>query len=163
MTAPSIRSEPPIWDEARARALIEGLAGVEGALLPILHALQSEFGWISDEAAALAADVLNLTRAEVHGVLTFYHDFSRAPPARRTLKLCRAEACQARGGRQAEARAEAVLGVAMGGTSADGAVSLRPVFCLGLCATGPAALLDGQPRARLVGERLEALLREARS
>ena len=93
------------WSEARAREIIESLAGVEGALLPALHALQAEFGWVSDEAVALAAEVLNLSRAEVHGAVTFYHDFHRAPPPRHVLKLCRAEACQARGGRAAVARA----------------------------------------------------------
>ncbi len=149
------------WSEARAQEIIEGLAGVDGALLPALHALQAEFGWVSDEAVALAAQVLNLSRAETHGALTFYHDFRRAPPPRHVLKLCRAEACQARGGRAAEARAEAALGVAMGEARADGAVALEPVYCLGLCASGPAAMLDGRPAARLTGARLEALLAEA--
>jgi formate dehydrogenase subunit gamma len=151
------------WSESRARAIMEAGASAEGALLPILHALQAEFGWIGDEAAALAAEVLNLTRAEVHGVVTFYHDFRRAPPARHSLKLCRAEACQARGGRETEARIEAALGVRLGETTSDGAVSLEPVYCLGLCASGPAALFDGAPLARLEGERVERLARKIQS
>jgi formate dehydrogenase subunit gamma len=149
------------WNEARARAIIEAERDRAGALLPIFHRLQDEFGWISDAAVALAAEALNLSRAEVHGTLTFYRDFRRAPPARRILKLCRAEACQARGGREAEKRIEAALGLRMGETRPDGSLSLEPVYCLGLCASGPAALLDGSPRARLVGPRLLALLSEA--
>ena len=151
------------WSESRARAIAEAGASEEGALLPILHALQAEFGWIGDEAAAVAADVLNLTRAEVHGVVTFYHDFRRAPPARHCLKLCRAEACQARGGRETEARIEAALGVRIGEATADGAVSLEAVYCLGLCASGPAGLVDGAPVARLVGERVDRLVRKIQS
>jgi formate dehydrogenase subunit gamma len=151
------------WSEARARAIIEAHARLDGALLPIFHALQAEFGWISDEAAALAAEILNLTRAETHGALTFYHDFRRAPGGRRTLKLCRAEACQARGGRDLEARVKAALAIEFGETTADGAVTLEPVYCLGLCASGPAALLDDEPVARLGGERVEELLARARA
>ena len=151
------------WSEARAREIIEALAAVEGALLPVLHALQAEFGWVSDEAVALAAEVLNLSRAEAHGTVTFYHDFRRAPTPRHVLKLCRAEACQARGGRAVEARAQAALGVEMGETRADGAVALEAAYCLGLCASGPAAMLDGRPMARLAGARLEALLAEAQA
>lgn len=132
-------------------------------MLPVLLALQAEFGFVSDEAAALVADALNLSRAEVHGALTFYHDLRRAPPPRRTLRLCRAEACQARGGRKTEAAVEKALGLRMGEASADGAVGLEPAYCLGLCAVGPAALLDGQPRARLEGEQLEALIAEVRA
>jgi len=137
-------------------------AEVEGALLPVLQALQAEFGWISDEAAALAAEALNLSRAEVHGALTFYHDLRRAPAGRRVLKLCRAEACQARGGRTAQAALEAALGVDMGETTPDGAVTLEPAYCLGLCASGPAALLDERPVARLTGGRLATLIETVR-
>jgi formate dehydrogenase subunit gamma len=153
---------PSAWSEARADEIIAAHLTLEGPLLPIFRALQVEFGWISDEAVALVAERLNVSRAEAHGALTFYHDFRRAPAGRRTLKLCRAEACQARGGRAVEARVIAALGVGFGETTADGAVSLAPVYCLGLCASGPAALLDDRPAARLVGDRLERLLAEAR-
>jgi formate dehydrogenase subunit gamma len=151
------------WSETRARAIIDAHARVEGPLLPILHALQAEFGWISDDAAALTAELLNLTRAEVHGALTFYHDFQRSPPGRHILKLCRAEACQARGGRLVEAQIKSALGVEPGATTADGAVTLQAAYCLGLCASGPAAMLDGRPVARLAGAQLDALLAEART
>ena len=100
---------PASWQAERAREIIAPYADQAGGLLPCLLALQAEFGWISDEAAAMAAEALNLSRAEVHGALTFYHDLRRAPVGRRVLKLCRAEACQARGGRGVEAKIEAAL------------------------------------------------------
>jgi formate dehydrogenase subunit gamma len=151
------------WDETRAREIIAELAGMEGPLLPILHALQEEFGHVYDAATPVIAEALNLSRAEVHGVISFYHDFRRRPAGRHVLKLCRAEACQARGMRAVQLEAENRLGVAMGETRADGQVSLEQVFCLGLCASGPAALIDGKPVARLTGERLNNLLAEALS
>lgn len=154
---------PEPWSEVRARAIVDAHAGLEGPLLPILHQINETFGRVSDEAVAFLAGALNLTRAEVHGVVSFYHDFRRVPAGSRTLKVCRAEACQARGGRETQARLEGALGVAMGATTADGAVTLEPVYCLGLCASGPAALLDGQPVARLQGERLERLIAEVQA
>ena len=106
-------------------------------------------------------EALNITRAEVHGVVTFYHDFRRAPAGRHVLKLCRAEACQAAGGDPLAAYAEARLGVPMGTTAPDGSVTLEPVYCLGLCATAPSAMLDGRVVGRLDEGRLNALLAEA--
>ena len=102
------------------------------------------------------------SRAEVHGVVTFYHDFRAEPPGRHVLKLCRAEACQAAGGDALAARAQAELGVAIGSTTPDRSVTLEPVYCLGLCATAPAAMLDGRVVGRLDATRLDALLVEAR-
>ncbi|MEO8113204.1 MAG: formate dehydrogenase subunit gamma [Phenylobacterium sp.] len=150
----------PGYDVARVEDIIAAHARLEGPLLPILHAVQEALGHIPDAAVRQIALALNLSRAEVHGVITFYADFRREPPARRVLKLCRAEACQARGGDAVAARAEQALGVAMGETRADGLVALEAVYCLGLCASGPAALVDEQPVARLAGERLERLLAE---
>jgi formate dehydrogenase subunit gamma len=147
------------WDTEKARDLIVGRAGQDGALLPILHALTDTFGFVPDEATPLIADVLNLTRAEVHGVLTFYHDFRRAPPARTVVKLCQAEACQARGARALTAHAEQSLGCKLdthGGR--DDEVALEPIYCLGLCASGPAAMVNGRPHARLTPERFDALM-----
>lgn len=118
-------------------------------LIEILHVLQGELGWIPDEAVPLLAEALNLSRAEVYGVLTFYHDFRRSPPGRHVVKLCQAEACQARGSRELTVFAEALLDTRLGQTRADGAVTLEPIYCLGLCASGPAALIDGKPVARL--------------
>ena len=132
----------------------------EGPLLPILHALQEEFGYIDEAAEPLIADALNITRAEVHGVITFYHDFRRAPAGRHVLKLCRAEACQAAGGDALAARAEAKLGIALGNTTADERVTLEPIYCLGLCATAPSAMLDGRVIGRLDTPRLDALIAE---
>jgi len=148
------------WDIDVARAIIAGKQSMPGPLLPILHALQEEFGYIDREAEPLIADILNVTRAEVHGVVTFYHDFRHTPPARHVLKLCRAEACQSTGGDKLAAHAEAKIGVALGGATADGRVSLEPVYCLGLCAVAPSAMLDGRVIGRMDEEKLDALLAE---
>ena len=131
-----------------------------GALLPLLHDVQHMLGYIPADVVPLIATALNLSRAEVHGVVTFYADFRTAPPAARVLKLCVAEACQARGMAATQARLSAALGVAMGDTCEGGRLALEPIYCLGLCASGPAALLDDQPRARLEGDRLDALVAE---
>jgi formate dehydrogenase subunit gamma len=142
---------PVSWDPAVAERLIAEHAGLEGPLLPILHAIQETFGCVPAEAVPLIAHALNLSRAEVHGVVTFYHDFRRAPAGRRTVKVCRAESCQARGGEAAARFLLADLGIGWGGTTADGAVTVEPVYCLGLCAVSPAALVDGEPVGRLDG------------
>ena len=146
------------WDPAAAARRIEPLLGLEGPLLPILHALQDEFGYIPDAAVPYVAKVLNLSRAEVHGVVTFYHDFRRKPAGRHVLKLCRAEACQSAGGEALAARAEAALGVATGDTAADGSVTLEAVYCLGLCATAPSAMIDGRIVGRMDEARLDAII-----
>ena len=138
-------------------------ADQEGALLPVLHALQHAFGHVPDAAVPIVAGALNLSRAEVHGVVTFYHDFRHAPAGRRVLKLCRAEACQARGGDAVAAEAEQKLGVAIGGTTSDNRVTLEAIYCLGLCASGPAAMLDDRLVGRIDSQRLGALIAEAQS
>ncbi|WP_313645844.1 formate dehydrogenase subunit gamma [Pseudomonas sp.] len=129
-----------------------------GALLPILHAIQDAIGFIPEAAIADIAHALNLSLAEVHGVISFYHDFRTAPPARHTLRLCRAESCQSRGSEALAAQLREHLALDDHGTSADGAISLRPVYCLGACACSPALELDGQVHARLTPERLRALV-----
>ena len=129
-----------------------------GALLPILHAIQAGVGYIPDAAVPDIAHALNLSQAEVRGVITFYHDFRTAPPARHILRLCRAESCKSRGAETLAAQLREQLGLDDHGTSADGAVSLRPVYCLGACACSPALELDGRVHARLSAERLDALL-----
>src|SRR5215467_10685600 len=151
------------WNVERALALIAEQCGREGPLLPLLHAFQEEFGYIDEAAVPLIAQALNISRAEVHGVVTFYHDFRRRPAGRHVLKLCRAEACQAAGGEALAARAEATLGLTFGNTSADNRVSLEPIYCLGLCATAPSAMLDGRVVGRLDEGRLDALLAETQS
>jgi formate dehydrogenase subunit gamma len=133
-----------------------------GAMLPILHALQEAFGYVDEKAEPIIAEVLNVTRAEVHGVVTFYHDFRRKPAGAHTLKLCRAEACQSMGGEALAARAEAALGVASGETTADGKVTLEAVYCLGLCALAPSGMIDKRVVGRLDAKRLDGLIAEAR-
>jgi formate dehydrogenase subunit gamma len=150
------------WSVARGSEIIAAHAGQAGAALPILHALQSAFGCIPREAVPMVAAALNLTRAELHGVVSFYHDFREAPPGQHVLKLCRAEACQSMGADALATEARAQLRVDWGGTSADGRVTLEPVFCLGLCACAPAAMLDGKVFGALDRTRLAALLDEAR-
>ena len=132
--------------------------GLEGPLLPILHAVQAEFGHVPQDALPVIAKALNLSRAEVHGVMSFYHDFRDKPAGRHVVKLCRAEACQAMGADRVAAHAKKVLGVDWHGTTADGAVTLEPIFCLGLCACAPAAMVDGRIVGRVDEVRLDALL-----
>ena len=152
------------WDEGRARRIIEELKELPGASLPILHALQDRFGYIDKAAVPLIAEALNLTRAEVHGVVTFYHDFRSAPPGRHVVKICRAESCQAAGGDALAARAEEKLGVKMGETTLDNRVTLEAVYCLGLCHSSPTAMLDHDHVVGMLdNERLDALLKEAQS
>jgi formate dehydrogenase subunit gamma len=149
------------WSPEKAVEVIAAEADKEGALMPILHALARTFGWVPDEAVPLIAGILNLSRADVHGVLTFYHDFRRSPAPRHVVKLCRAEACQARGGDALAAHAEQSLGQKIDTHGhAHGDVALEPIYCLGLCASGPNALVDGRPHARLTADRFDALMAE---
>lgn len=149
----------PIVEAAVAQA-VAAMAGQRGALLPILHAVQAELGHVPDAAMPMIAAALNLSRADVHGVVSFYHDFRREAPARHIVKLCRAESCQARGGAAIEAAAAERLGTAMGETRGDGHVALEAVYCLGLCAVGPNALVDGRPVARIDAAVLDGIARE---
>jgi len=151
------------WNADLASEVIKRHLGRDGALLPILHDLQATFGCVPEVAVRIVAEALNVSRAEVHGVVTFYHDFRRRPAGRHVLKMCRAEACQAAGGEALAARAEATLGLTFGNTSADNRVSLEPIYCLGLCATAPSAMLDGRVVGRLDEGRLDALLAETQS
>jgi formate dehydrogenase subunit gamma len=149
------------WEETRGAEIIAEHASQEGTTLVILHALQEAFGYVPEAAIPMVAQALNLSRAEVHGVFTFYHDFRHKPAGRHVLKLCRAEACQAAGGDALAARAEAKLGVSLGNTTADDRVTLEPIYCLGLCATAPSAMLDGRLIGRLDEKRIDALVAEA--
>jgi formate dehydrogenase subunit gamma len=149
------------WDEARGAEIIAEHDKLEGATLVILHALQEAFGYVPEPAIPMIASALNLSRAEVHGVFTFYHDFRHQPAGRHVLKLCRAEACQAAGGDALAARAEAKLGISLGNTTANASVTLEPIYCLGLCATAPSAMLDGRLVGRLDESRIDALVKEA--
>lgn len=149
--------------EARAKAVIAEHIEREGPLLPILHGMQDEFGCVPKETLPVIAEALNLSRAEVHGVMTFYHDFRKEPAGRHVIKLCRAEACQSVGGDAIAARLQQLLGISFNQTTADGAVTLEPVYCLGFCACAPAALVDGEPVGRLDEDTLAELVAEVRS
>lgn len=153
------RYEP--WSAELASEIIARHKPMEGPVLPILHALQETFGCVPEAAVPLMAEALNLSRAELHGTVTFYHDFRKQPAGRRVLKLCRAESCQAAGGDALALRAEEKLGVEMGGTNADRSVTLEPVYCLGLCHSSPAAMLDGRVFGMLDEQKLDALVSEA--
>ena len=129
---------------------------LEGPLLPILHDVQAAFGHIPDAARRPIAEALNITEAELHGVISFYHDFRREPAGKHVLKMCRAEACQAVGGNNVSAQVLEKLGLSWGETSADGRITVEPIYCLGLCACGPAAMVDGQLMGRATAEELLA-------
>ncbi|HEX5933389.1 MAG TPA: formate dehydrogenase subunit gamma [Pseudorhizobium sp.] len=146
----------------RSISIIHELKHLEGPMLPILHALQEEFGFIPEEVKPVIARELNLSRAEVHGVVTFYHDFRHAPAGRHVLKLCRAEACQSMGADDVADHARRLLGIDFHQTTLDGSVTLEPVYCLGLCACAPAAMLDGQVHGRVDEHCLTDLVAEAR-
>ena len=133
---------------------------LEGPLLPILHALQDTYGHIPEMAGPLICAALNISKAELHGVVSFYHDFREAPAGRHVLKICRAEACKAMGG---DALAEAILKhlrLDWHGTTPNGTLTVEPVYCLGLCACAPAVMLDNRPHARMDAPRLRAKLAE---
>lgn len=149
------------WNADRAATIVAQHRHRDGAALPILHALQDEFGHVPSQAIPLIAAALNLTRSEVHGIASFYHDFRRTPPGRHVLRLCRAEACQAMGAQRVHEEARRRLGIGWHETTADGAVTLEPVFCLGLCAVAPSGMLDGAPLGRLDPARLDTALNAA--
>ncbi|GJE27267.1 formate dehydrogenase subunit gamma [Methylobacterium organophilum] len=155
-------ASPEPWSATRAAGIVAEHQHLEGATLPILHALQETFGYVDEGAIPLIADALNLSRAEVHGCISFYHDFRKAPAGRHEVKLCRAEACQAMGSAKLHREILERLGCGFHETTADGNVTVEPVYCLGLCANGPAALVDGEPIANLTADTLEAALTESR-
>lgn len=145
----------------RLQGLIDDHLTLEGPLLPILHAMQAEFGHVPQAAVPMLAEALNISKAEVHGVVSFYHDFREVPAGRHVVKICRAEACKSVG---ADGLAEATLarlGVAWHGTTKNGAITIEPVYCLGLCACGPAAMVDGKVIGRVDEARMARILEEA--
>lgn len=148
---------------SRTAAVIQQMKGLEGPLLPILHGIQEEFGYVPGESLPVIAEALNISRAEVHGVVTFYHDYRNHPAGRHVLKVCRAEACQSMGGDAIAARIQQLLGIGFHETTKDGSVTLEAVYCLGLCACAPAAMLDGEVIGRLDNDRLEEIAAEVRT
>jgi len=148
------------WSAERAAQIIAEHRVLEGPLLPILHALQDAFGYIDRAVEPVVAEALNISRAEVHGVVTFYHDFRQEPAGRHVLKLCRAEACQAAGCDLLADHAQRRLGIRLGSTTADGRMTLEPTYCLGLCSVSPSAMIDGRVVGRLDAKKLDALIAE---
>jgi formate dehydrogenase subunit gamma len=148
---------------AQTASIVEAHSHLEGPLLPILHGVQEEFGYVPRDALPVIAEALNLSRAEVHGVVSFYHDYRSEPAGRHVLKLCQAEACQSMGSDRVADMVKAALGIGMHETAADGSVTLEPVYCLGLCACAPAAMLDGQPIGRLDADAIADIVAEVRT
>lgn len=148
---------------SRTTAIIQELKGLEGPLLPILHGIQDEFGHVPQDALPVIAEALNISRAEVHGVVTFYHDYRSHPAGRHVLKVCQAESCQSMGSDAIAAKLKQLLGIGFHETTRDGSVTLEPVYCLGLCACSPAAMLDGEVIGRLDDEKLDEIVAEVRS
>jgi formate dehydrogenase subunit gamma len=150
-------------EQALVRRILSEHKARPGPLLEVLHAIQTELGFIPAGAVPLVAEGLNLSRAEVHGVVTFYHYFRRSRPGKHTVRLCQAESCQAMGAQQLTAHAQQRLGIALHETTGDGRFTLEPVYCLGNCACSPAAMIDGQLYGRVTPERFDALIAEAPS
>jgi formate dehydrogenase subunit gamma len=147
----------------RIEDILDAHDGMEGSLLPILHAIQAAFGHVPQDALPIIAKRLNQTRAEIHGVMSFYHDFREQPAGQHLLKLCRAEACQAMGADRVAAHAQKALGIDFHETTGDGKVTLEPIFCLGLCACAPAAMVDGRLVGRVDESAVDAILAEVRA
>jgi len=150
------------WDADRALARIHELERLPGALLPILHALQDEFGYVDKAAVPLIAGALNLSHAEVHGVISFYHDFRHDPPGRHVLKMCRAEACQSMGCEKMIGHVENRLGIKLGETTEDRSFTVEAVYCLGNCALSPAVMLDGKLYGRVSSDVADFLIDDAK-
>ena len=146
---------------SRTTDIIAPYLALEGAAIPMLHAIQAGFGYVPDASVPVVANALNLSRAEVHGLVSFYHDFRREPAGRTVIKLCRAEACQAQGANRLAAHTSARLGIAWHETTQDGAVTLEPVFCLGLCAAAPCGMVDGRTLARLSAGKIDTVIEAA--
>ena len=147
---------------SRTAAVINEFKALDGPLLPILHGIQEEFGYVPGESLPVIANALNISNAEVHGVVSFYHDYRKHPAGRHVLKVCRAEACQSMGGDALAAKLQQLLGIGFHETARDGSVTLEPVYCLGLCACAPSAMLDGEVIGRLDAGKLEEIAAQVR-
>lgn len=151
------------WDKNVVAEVIDNLKDEPGALLPILHGIQDALGYIPKDSVPMIAKALNISRAEVHGVITFYHYFRETPPGSHTIHICRAESCQSMGSVGLEAYAKSKLGIDYHETTADGAFSLEPVYCLGNCACSPAISVDGETYGRVTPGRFDEILDEVRA
>lgn len=158
-----MHANAPAPTEEEIRSVVTPLASLEGPLLPMLHALQDTYGFVPQAAVPVLADVLNVGRAEIHGVISFYHDFRDHPAGRHVLKICRAEACQSMGANALAEETLRKLGIGWHGTTPDGRITVEPVYCLGLCACAPAAMVDGRVVGRMDGARIDRILSEVRA
>jgi len=146
------------YDASIAAEIINKYEARPEMLVQILHGFVERYGFVGDEAIRQIANELNLSRAEVHGVVSFYHDFRTEPPGEHVVKICQAEACQAMGSRALTSHAEEKLGVALNNTRSDGGVTLEPVYCLGNCACSPAVMIGEKVYGRVDNEKLDGLL-----
>ncbi|SNB73872.1 formate dehydrogenase gamma subunit [Arboricoccus pini] len=149
------------FDEAAIKAIIADMRSLDGPLMPILHAINDRLGYVDQRALPLIAQELNLSRAEVHGVFTFYHDFRKAPAGRHVIKVCVAEACQSMGSDRLVDHLRAAFGIGLGETTPDGRITVEPIYCLGNCALSPSAMMDGKLYGRVEGTRADRLVRSA--
>lgn len=151
------------WNRDQVRDIVRRSKDQPGSLLVVLHGIQDALGYIPPEAVPLIADEVNLSRAEVHGVISFYHYFRDTPPGRHTIQICRAESCQSMNGGKLEEHAKQTLGIDYHETTRDGVFSLEPVYCLGNCACSPAVMVDHEIFGRVTPEGFDAIVDEARS
>lgn len=146
------------WDRAAVQGILAALKDRPGPLLPILHRIQEVLGYVPPESVPLIASELNLSRAEVHGVITFYHYFRDTPPGKRTIYICRAESCQSMGSEILEGHVKRQLRVDYHETTADGAFSLEPIYCLGNCACSPSVMIDKEVYGRVTPQRFDDII-----
>lgn len=156
------RSPGKTWDKDAALSIVQEKKSLDGALMPILHALNDEFGYVDASVVPVIAEELNLSRAEVHGVLTFYHDFRKDPAGRHVVKICRAEACQSMAGRALEEHIKRHLKIGLGETTPDRKFTFEAVYCLGLCACAPSLMVDGKLHGRVTPEKFDRIIGETR-
>ncbi len=155
--------EKTTWDEVEAQTIISRTTSLKGGLMEALHGLQAAFGYIPEQSYDLLAEGFNLSRAEVYGVKSFYHDFRSTPAGHHIIQICQAEACQSRGGRTLTSHAQKMLGIKLGETSADGHFTLEAVYCLGNCAVSPNITLDGRLYGRISENRFDQLIKKVSS
>ncbi len=160
MRAPALEDSMPDDVNVAVEAAIDRHRSVAGGLLPLLHDIQDRLGYVPQSAIPDIARALNLSRAEVHGVVSFYHHFRQSPPGRHVLQVCRAEACQSMGAESLLNALRTQLGIDLHGTTADGAVTLEAVYCLGNCACAPSVMVDGRVRGRVSANTAAALVSE---
>lgn len=151
-------TQTPPWSADEVRALAEEMQDMDGPLIPILHAVQAKYGYVPTGAYPALADALNLSVAEVHGVVEFYQDFRTTPPGRHVVKLCRAEACQSMNGENLAAHARRHLGIGFHETTPDRSITLEPVYCLGNCMAAPAMMADGDLHGRVDAARFDDIV-----